>query len=169
DALFGVLFDAMGDPCRLAAVRADDHDLAERQRHRLVGDPTLVVLGRIRLGVALHDVHARYHDLARCSVDFLDLATLAAVAAGDDHDLVALADAQIAGHLEDLLNLAAQGQGPLFSDQRERARRCPQGWWDSLGPAKPGLARFHRTSGGSETIFMKLRSRSSRATGPKMR
>src|SRR5260370_39753677 len=27
----------------------------------------------------------------------------------------------------------------------------------------------HKTSGASETIFMKLRSRSSRATGPKMR
>src|SRR6202044_670086 len=32
-----------------------------------------------------------------------------------------------------------------------------------------GRARHQSTSGASETIFMKLRSRSSRATGPKMR
>src|SRR5438046_8738474 len=31
------------------------------------------------------------------------------------------------------------------------------------------LRAIHKTSGASETIFMKLRSRSSRATGPKMR
>src|SRR4051794_16649623 len=31
------------------------------------------------------------------------------------------------------------------------------------------LDAVHKTSGASETIFMKLRSRNSRATGPKMR
>jgi hypothetical protein len=76
--------------------------------------------------VALHDVHARDHDLARCAVDFLDLATLAAVAAGDDHDLVALADAQIAGHLEDLRrerdDLHEVALAQLARDRAEDAR-----------------------------------------------
>src|SRR5439155_14852151 len=98
DALLGVLFDAVRDPRGLTAVRADHHDLPQGQAHGLVDDPALLVLGRVGLGVAFADVHAGDDDLARGTVDLLHLATLAAIAAGDDDHLVALADAQIARH-----------------------------------------------------------------------
>src|SRR5207249_637953 len=40
---------------------------------------------------------------------------------------------------------------------------------DEHGVVLLNTGQAHRTSGASDTIFMKLRSRSSRATGPKMR
>src|SRR3954462_14565175 len=71
--------------------------------------------------VALDHVEALDVDALALRVDADDLAGLALVLAGDDHDLV----------------------------------------------VRPDL--HHSTSGASETIFMKPPSRSSRATGPKMR
>src|SRR5256886_5577047 len=91
----------MADTRRLAAVRTDDHDLAESEGHRLLDDPALLILGGIRLGVALGDVDARDDDRVRAWPHFLHAATLAPVLAGDDHYLVALAQPD-ACHLEDL-------------------------------------------------------------------
>src|SRR5207248_10695225 len=97
-ALLGVLFDAVRDARRLAAVRAHHHHLAERERHRLLDDAALAVLGRVRLGVTLRHVHAG-HDHARARpVHFLHAAALAAVLARDDLDLVALADLETGSH-----------------------------------------------------------------------
>src|SRR5438067_13871047 len=92
-ALLGVLVHPMGDARGLATVRAHDHDLAEAERHRLLVDPALLILRRVRLRVALRDVHARHDDRALAGPDLLDTAALASILAGDDDDLVALAQA----------------------------------------------------------------------------
>src|SRR3954463_9942037 len=89
-----VLIAAVSDTRRLAAVAADHHDLARRERHRLLDDPALRVLGRVCLRVALGHVDAGHDDLAVVLVDLLDAATLPAVLARDHHDLIALAHFQ---------------------------------------------------------------------------
>src|SRR3989454_4079781 len=122
--LRAILVDAVSDARGLAAVRADDHHLAQPEWHGLVDDPALLILRGMRLGVALGDVQPRHDDRTLRRSDLLHAAALAAVLPGDDHHFVALA----------------------------QPKTC-----------------HHRTSGASETIFMKFRSRSSRATGPKMR
>src|SRR5439155_20107686 len=156
-AVLGVLVHPVRDTRGFSTVGADDHHLPKPEWHGLLDDPALLVLRRVGLGVVLGDVHPGDDHGLIARPHFLHAAALAPVLAGDHHDFVALAKAHATSHLKDLLNLAAS------------PRRLAHGWLDSLGPAKPGLAHAHRTSGASETIFMKLRSRSSRATGPKMR
>src|SRR5262245_39682111 len=136
----------MADPGRLAAVAADDHDLADRQRVVDIEDAARLDLrnapdarGRAltRLGVALGDVDAFDHDAdatgrgaatehaaaaarRRCATDHaFDGPALAGIPAGQHDDGVALADL---GHLGGL------------------GRRLPDG--------------HHSTSGARETIFM---------------
>src|SRR5207253_10956247 len=50
-----------------------------------------------------------------------------------------------------------------------RTFEVPGDHFDFVALLNVKLEPAHKTSGASETIFMKLRSRSSRATGPKMR
>jgi len=50
-----------------------------------------------------------------------------------------------------------------------RAPEIPRDDLDMVPFSHVTLKPVHKTSGASETIFMKLRSRNSRATGPKMR
>src|SRR3989442_13033564 len=83
-------------------MRADDHDLADRERARLLHDAALLVLRRVRLRVTLADVHARDDHGALTRVHFLAAAALPAVLARDHHDLVALAEPQTGGHLKHL-------------------------------------------------------------------
>src|SRR5690606_293098 len=98
---------------------------------------------RLRAALVLDaDVDALHDDAAGLAVDPQDLARLVgAVLAGDHDDLVALLDVRLRAG-------AAGGRG---------LPAC--------------LLRGHgqMTSSARETIFMKLRSRSSRATAPKMR
>src|SRR5439155_946022 len=95
--------DLQADRHADAQLEVRDRPAGLRDHRTLAGD-----LGEVRrrgvhgLGVpdrfAHADVHAGDDDLARGTVDLLHLATLAAIAAGDDDHLVALADAQIARH-----------------------------------------------------------------------
>src|SRR5581483_5142304 len=113
------------DAGRLVALGAHGHNLRDEQRRVLLDDAGLHD-PRVRLGMALDDVHPGndHAVLAPLLVnDALDLAALAPVLARDDVDGVVLLDS----------------------------------------------CQAHRTSGANDTIFMKFFSRSSRATGPKMR
>src|SRR5437870_9384676 len=78
---------------------AHDHDLAEAERHRLLDDPALLVLRRVRLGVMLGDVDAGDDHGPIARPYFLDAAALAAVLARDDHHLVAFAQAHATRHV----------------------------------------------------------------------
>src|SRR5205807_9454642 len=100
--LRAILVEAVSDARRLAAVRAHDHDLAEPERHRLLDDPALLVLRRVRLRVVLGDIDAGDDHGPIARPYFLDAAALAAVLTGDDHHFVALAKAHAARHLKDL-------------------------------------------------------------------
>src|SRR3984893_11036720 len=71
-------------------------------------------------------------------------------------------------------NAHAFNQNTLFSrkhrqDSPRRTAEIPRDNLDLVAFFDMKLYSIHRTSGASETIFMKLRSRSSLATGPKMR
>src|SRR6476646_2798356 len=60
----------------------------------------------------------------------------------------------------------------LRQDLKNLAGRTPKvtrDYFDVIAFLNVMLDPIHNTSGASETIFMKFRSRSSRATGPKMR
>src|SRR4029453_652502 len=92
------LFDP--DARRPVAHRADDHDVSDRKRCRLLDDTArrhsscahaTRVLNRARLGVSLDDVEVLDDDLAvpRPRVD--DASLLAAVLAAEDVDEIALA------------------------------------------------------------------------------
>src|SRR4051812_34026054 len=112
------------DAGRLAALRIGDGDVRDMQRRFLALDAALRT-HLARLAVARVDIHARHHDLHVLRDRADDLTRLALVLAGQDDDLVALAD-------------LCSGHG-------------------------------YSTSGARLMIFMCLRARSSRTTGPKIR
>src|SRR5207237_5149879 len=56
-----------------------------------------------------------------------------------------------------------------FEHLAGRTTKVPRDDLDVVAFSDVELDPVHKTSGASETIFMKLRSRNSRATGPKMR
>src|SRR6478672_8255061 len=81
---------------RLAALGVGDRDLRDVQRRFLALDPALgIELGW--LAVARVDVHARHDDLHFLRHRTDDFARLSLVLAGQDDDLVALADLR-SGH-----------------------------------------------------------------------
>src|SRR4029077_20001472 len=100
-ALLGVFVGTVRDAGGLPAVRAEDHDLPEPERHGLLDDPALLVLRGVRLGVVLGDVDAGDDHGQVARANFLHPAALPAVLARDHHDLVAFTKAH-ACHLEDL-------------------------------------------------------------------
>src|SRR5690242_12578486 len=112
------------DAGRLAALGIGDGNIRNMQRRFLALDPALRVRLR-RLAVTRVDVDARHDNLVVLRHRTDDFARLALVLAGQDDDLVALADL---------------GSGHGYS-----------------------------TSGARLMIFMCLRARSSRTTGPKIR
>src|SRR5690606_14564359 len=128
--LLAVVVDPHADPGRTAVV-ADDHHVRDVDRHVPIDDPALHGLPAGLL-VPFGRIDTLDDQLALTGEDPGDTRLFSFVLAGDDHDLVALADARLPIHH---LRFAAH----------------------------------HNTSGASETIRMKRRSRSSRATGPKMR
>src|SRR5690606_19427106 len=131
DALLGAVGLDLHPDAGRAAVVAHDHHVRDVDRHVPLDDPALHGLAAGLL-VALDGVDTLHVHLALPGEPPGDPRLLAAVLAGDDHHLVTLTDADLAG--------------------------CGL-----------RLASHHNTSGASETMRMKRRSRSSRATGPKMR
>ena len=125
DADFLAVGDLVRNAGRLAALRADDHDLAGIDRGFGLDDAALILL-IFRLLVLRGDVHALHDELAALRVSRQDFAFLALVLAGQDNDFIVFFDVHVL--------------------------RPPQ-----------------ITSGARDRIFVKSLSRSSRATGPKIR
>ena len=79
--------DLVRNAGRLAALRADDHDLAGIDRGFGLDDAALILLV-FRLLVLRGDVHALHDDLAALRVSRQDFAFLALVAAGQNDDFI---------------------------------------------------------------------------------
>src|ERR1700744_6283583 len=89
-----------------------------------------------------------------------------------DHAATALAGSRLGGALMALDHVQALDGEPLLlghDGQHRAGLAAVLAADDHHLVALADTRRHQRTSGARETIFMKLRSRSSRATGPKMR
>src|SRR5690349_20508612 len=85
--------DFVADPRRLLRFRIDMGDVGDVDRRFLLDDAA--GLAGARAGVALHHVDALYEDAVLVAQHAQHFAALALVAAGDDHDLVALLDLEL--------------------------------------------------------------------------
>src|SRR5690348_1754306 len=91
-----VLENAIADPGRLLGLRIDMGDVRDMDRRLFLDDAAGLAGPRAR--VPLHHVDALHDDALIGAPDAQNLAALAFVAAGQDHDLVALLDLQLHRH-----------------------------------------------------------------------
>ncbi len=140
---------ALAGARRSPAARADQHHIRCLER-RLALDDAARLARTARLGVALDHIQALDHHPARFRQRFLDLAALATILAGDNQHLIASFDMHSVTSIQ-LQTLA------------EIACCCTNLTICTL------QSEIYSTSGASEIIFINAFSRSSRATGPKIR
>src|SRR5690348_1903849 len=89
--LRAILVEAHARPRRIAALRIDQHHVGDVNRRLHLDDPALL-LGRARLAVLLHDVHALHDDATLLRVDADHFPALPLVVAAHDLHLVAAHD-----------------------------------------------------------------------------
>src|SRR4029453_18536715 len=76
----------VSDPARLVALLAEHHEVRDRDGGLLLDDPALHLLLRVRLGVALDDVHALDERAVLLRIHAQDAPALALVLARNDED-----------------------------------------------------------------------------------
>src|SRR5579883_213700 len=172
----------VANTCRPTALGADQHSVGDMDRHSLLDNASL---GRpvLRAHMLLDKVETLNNDLVHLWHRPRDHALLPSILAGQNNDGIAFLNIH-PGKVERLLLFLfychifpLQVQGFLYLSLLPLSL---SGWDGILPSSRSGRPRpfpdflglkleTYNTSGASEMIFMKLRSRSSRATGPKIR
>src|SRR5712692_4461932 len=160
-----------------ATLGADQHGVRDLQRHRFLDHASLTSL-TLRANMLFRYVEAFNNDLVDLRQCPRNGASFPFILAGSNQDGVTLLDIHL-GKMERLLLFFFDCHTfPLtfvfvVLARRQTSTQNHQRYiMPTLVDANPGgrdKSRPYNTSGASEMIFIKFRSRNSRATGPKMR